>query len=148
MDDELIARSEAYLDQLFGPGAGQRHSRFLEHLDSPALRETLHRYHVLEADTTFLSVTENYLLGMVVLCAVRSYASAGMFARTLLHLGTPREKLLEAVTRLSMWVGGIPAAEAAAHIQRAIRDWDERGPASLEGWFPPPGAPSGGGRAG
>ena len=135
---ELIERSEAYLDTLFGAGAGRKHTQFLEHIENEALRETLHRYHVLEADTTYLSVEENYLLGMCVLCAARSYATAGMFARTLLHLGVKKEKLLEAVARLSMWIGGVPAAEAAAHIQRAIRDYEQRGKDSLEAWFPSP----------
>jgi hypothetical protein len=138
MDEELIRRSEEYLDRLFGPGAGHKHTQFLEHLDNQALQETLHRYHVLEADTTDLSVEENYLLGMCVLCATKSYSTAGMFARTLLHIGVKKEKLLAAVARLSMWVGGIPAAEAAAHIQRAIRDYEQRGLDSLDAWFPAP----------
>jgi GNAT superfamily N-acetyltransferase len=135
-DPELHARSEAYLDELFGPGAGARHHAFVDRLDHPALRDTLHRYHVLEADTTHLSVAENYLLGMVVLCAQRSYAPAAMFAKTLRHLGVPRAKLLEAIARLAMWVGGIAAAEAAAHIQKAIGDYERHGLASLDAWFP------------
>ena len=137
-NDELIRRSEEYLDALFGPGAGCRHTVFLEHLENDALRETLHRYHVLEANTTHLSVDENYLIGMCVLCATKSYSTAGMFARTLLHLGVKKEKLLEAIARLSMWIGGIAAAEAAAHVQRAIRDYEQRGQDSLEAWFPAP----------
>jgi hypothetical protein len=136
-DDQLIQRSEAYLDGLFGPGAGRRHTQFLEHLESAALRETMHRYHLIEADTTHLSVEENYLLGMCVLCATKSYSTAGMFAKTLLHLGVRKEKILAAITRLSMWIGGIPAAEAAAHMQRAIHDYEQHGLASLEAWFPP-----------
>lgn len=138
MEDELIRRSEQYLDTLFGPGAGRKHTQFLEQLENQALQETLHRYHTLEADTTHLSVEENYLIGMCVLCANRSYGTAGMFARTLLHLGVKKEKVLEAIARLSMWVGGVPAAEAAAHIQRAIHDYEQRGQASLEAWFPAP----------
>src|SRR5262245_39742912 len=138
MEDELVRRSEAYVDTLFGAGTGQRHTQFLEHLENQALRETLHRYHLLEADTTHLSVEENYLIGMAVLCATRSYSTAAMFAKTLLHLGVTKEKLLEAVARLSMWIGGVPAAEAAAHIQRAIRDYEQRGRDSLEVWFPAP----------
>jgi hypothetical protein len=138
-EDELHERSERYLDGLFGEGAGRRHAAFVDRLASPALRETLHRYHVLEADTRHLSVEENYLLGMVVLCAQRAYAPAGMFAKTLLHLGVPRDKLVEAIARLSMWVGGIVAAEAAAHMQKAMREYETRGFASLEAWFPPEG---------
>ena len=139
-DDELLERSEQYLDRLFGPGAGRRHRVFLDRLESLPLRETLHGYHLLEADETRLSVEENYLLGLVVLCAVRSFGPAAMFAKTLLHLGTPREKVLEAVARLSMWIGGVPAAEAAGHVQRAIRDYEERGLASMDAWFPPEGS--------
>jgi len=135
-DDELTRRSQRYLDGVFGPGAGARHTAFVDRLDHPALRETLHRYHVLESDTRWLSVADNYLLGMTVLCAQRSWGPAAMFAKTLLHLGEPRDKLLEAVARLAMWVGGITAAEAAAHIQKAIADYEQRGLASLEAWFP------------
>lgn len=135
--DELKHRSERYLDELFGAGAGARHSAFLDRLAHPALREMLHGYHVLEADTRHLSITENYLLGMVVLCAQRNYGPAAMFAKTLLHLGVPRDKLLEATARLAMWVGGIPAAEAAAHIQKAIGEYEQRGLAALDAWFPP-----------
>jgi hypothetical protein len=141
MDDELRRKSEAHLDAIFGEGQGRKHTDFLEHLASPALRETLHRYHAMEADTSVLSVEENYLLGMCVLCAVRSYGPAAMFAKTLLHMGVPRAKLDEAMARLSMWVGGVPAAEAAGHIQRAIREYEKDGKASLSAWFPEPGAP-------
>jgi len=130
------ARSERYLDELFGAGAGARHSAFIDRLDHPVLRDTLHAYHVLESDTRHLSVAENYLLGMTVLCAQRNYGPAAMFAKTLIHIGVPREKLLEATARLAMWVGGIPAAEAAAHIQKAIGEYEQRGVASLEAWFP------------
>jgi alkylhydroperoxidase/carboxymuconolactone decarboxylase family protein YurZ len=129
-------RSERYLDELFGPGAGARHTAFIDRLEHPSLRETLHGYHQLEADTQHLSVAENYLLGMVVLCAQRSYAPAAMFAKTLLHLGAPPAKLLEAIARLAMWVGGIAAAEAAAHIQKAIGEYQRLGLASLDAWFP------------
>ena len=129
--DDLQRRSERYLDELFGAGAGARHSAFLDRLEHPALRGTLHSYHVLESDTRHLSVAENYLLGMTVLCAQRSWAPAEMFAKTLLHLGVPRAKLLEATARLTMWVGGITAAEAALHIQRAIADYEQRGQAAL-----------------
>lgn len=132
------ARSERYLDELFGAGAGARHAAFIDRLAHPSLRDTLHAYHVLESDTQHLSVAENYLIGMTVLCAQRNFGPAAMFAKTLRHLGVPREKLLEAIARLSMWVGGITAAEAAAHIQKAIGEYEQRGVASLEAWFPEP----------
>lgn len=137
-DDDLRQRSEGYIDSLFGPGQGERHGQFLDHLESEAMREMMHRCHLLEADTRWLSVEENYLLGLVTLCATRSYGPAAMFAKTLRHLGTPREKILEALARLAMWVGPIAAAEASALIQRALRDFDERGLGSMEAWFPPP----------
>jgi hypothetical protein len=137
-DSDRTQRSERYLDELFGPGAGARHTRFIDRLDHPALRETLHAYHVLESDTRQLSIAENYLLGMVVLCALRNYGPAAMFAKTLVHLGVPRAKLLEAVARLAMWVGGIAAAEAAAHVQKAIGEYERDGLASLAAWFPEP----------
>ena len=133
---ERKQRSERYLDELFGAGAGARHTRFIERLDHPALRDLLHAYHVLESDTRQLSITENYLLGMVVLCALRNYGPAAMFAKTLIHLGVPRAKLLEAIARLAMWVGGIAAAEAAAHIQKAIGEYERDGLGSLAPWFP------------
>jgi len=139
--NERTQPSERYLDELFGPGAGARHTAFLDRLAHPALRDMLHGYHVLEADTRHLSIAENYLLGMVVLCAQRSYGPAAMFAKTLIHLGVPREKLIEATARLAMWVGGIAAAEAAAHIQKAIGDYEQRGLAALEAWFPPTAEP-------
>lgn len=134
-------QSERYLDELFGAGAGARHTAFIDRLDHPALRDTLHGYHVLESDTRHLSVAENYLLGMVVLCAQRNFGPAAMFAKTLVHLGVPRDKLLEATARLAMWIGGIAAAEAAAHIQKAIGDYEQRGLASLDAWFPPAAEP-------
>jgi hypothetical protein len=136
-DDERNA-SEVYLDRIFGDGAGAKHSRFLGHLESPALRDVLHGYHLLESDETHLSIEENYLLGMVVLLATKNFAPAAMFAKTLRHRGVAREKILEATTRLSMWIGGIAAAEAAVHVQRALREWDERGLDSMKGWFPEP----------
>jgi len=135
-DDELKRRSERYLDQLFGPGAGARHSAFIDRLEHPALRKTLHGYHVLQADTRYLSVAENYLLGMVVMCAQRNFGTAAMFAKTLLHIGVPRGKLIEATARLTMWVGGIAAAEAAAHVQKAIGEYEQHGFAALAAWFP------------
>jgi hypothetical protein len=135
-DDDPHEASKRYLDELFGAGAGEKHTRFLAHLESEALQNTLHSYHVLESDTRHLSVEENYLIGMCVLLAVRSYGPAAMFAKTLRHLGVPREKIVEAVTRTSMWIGGVPAAEGAAVIQRALREWEEKGFASLSAWFP------------
>ena len=130
------ARSERYIDELIDPGAGARHSAFIERLEHPALREALHDYHVLESDTKYLSVAENYLIGMTVLCAQRVFGPAGMFAKTLLHIGVPREKIMEAVARLTMWVGGIAAADAAMHIQKALREYELRGLASMDSWFP------------
>jgi hypothetical protein len=140
MKDDLHERSERYLDGIFGAGAGRKHAAFVDRLQSPALRETLHAYHAMEADTRWLSVEENYLLGMTVLCAQRAYAPASMFAKTLVHLGVPREKILEAIARLTMWVGGLAAAEAAAHIQKALREYEKDGQASLAAWFPEEGA--------
>ncbi|HEX7839840.1 MAG TPA: hypothetical protein VF469_20330 [Kofleriaceae bacterium] len=133
----LQARAERLLDELFGAGAGARHSAVLDRIEHPALRGTLHSYHVLASDTRHLSIAENYLLGMTVLCAQRNWEPAAMFAKALCHLGVPRAKLLEAVARLAMWVGGITAAEAAGHIQRAIADYEQRGLAALDAWFPP-----------
>ncbi len=135
-EEDLVRRSEAYLDGLFGPGRGRRHTAFLGRLESGALRDAMHRCHLTEADTTHLSVEENYLLGVCVLAALRSYGPAGMFAKTLRHRGVPRAKILEAVGRLAMWIGPIPAAEAAGHVQKALADYDERGEASLAAWFP------------
>jgi alkylhydroperoxidase/carboxymuconolactone decarboxylase family protein YurZ len=134
--EDLLRRSKAYLDRLFGAGAGEKHAVFLDHLEHRELREMLHRYHAMEANTEHLSVEENYLIGMSVLLAQRAYGPASMFAKTLLHLGTKKEKLLEAVARLSMWIGGVPAAEAAAYVQRAIREYEEHGLASMAAWFP------------
>ena len=135
-DPELERRSEAYLDGIFGPGAGARHSAFLRSIESGALREQLHRCHLVEGDERALSIVENYLIGVCVLCAVRSFGPAMMFAKTLLHLGVPKEKILEAVARLAMWIGPVPAADAALYIQKAIREYEQRGVASLEAWFP------------
>ena len=136
MKKDLIDRSEAYIDGMFGPGAGKKHSRFIDRIENETLRETLHQYHVIESRTEHLSIEENYLLGMTVLYATRRFGVAGMFARTLLHLGVPREKLLEAVARLTMWVGGISAAEAAGHLHGALRDYEKNGAASMKAWFP------------
>jgi hypothetical protein len=134
--DELKERSERYLDAIFGPGAGARHSQFLDRIENEALREEIHRYHVMQSDTSLLSLEEHYLLGMCVLCATRSYATAQMFAKTLRHLGVGRDKILEALARLTMWVGGIPAAEATAQMRRALDEYDRDGQASMAAWFP------------
>lgn len=131
-----VRRGEAFLDRVFGPGMGARHSRFLQHLEDPELRRLLHACHALEGDEAHLSPAENYLIGMSVSCATRNYGPAGMFAKTLRQLGVPREKILAAVTRLSIWIGPVPAAEAAAHVQRALREWEEHGIASMAAWFP------------
>ena len=137
MDDpKLVAGTVAYLDGLFGEGSGAKHTRFLEHIKNDHLRSTLHRFHAQEAETSLLSHEENYLIGLCVLCASRTWATAGMFAKTLRHLGCAEAKILEAVARLSMWIGAIPAAEASAHVQRALDDYAKRGVESLEAWFP------------
>jgi hypothetical protein len=136
-----VAMTTTYVDELFGKGAGERHAHFLERIENEGLREMMYRYHGLEADQHTLSREENYLLGVAVLCALGRYGTAGMFAKTLRHLGTPRAKVLEAVARTAMWVGGIPATEASFHIQRALDEYDARGVASLEGWFDPPSKP-------
>jgi hypothetical protein len=130
------ARSEAYLDDLFGPGQGRRHASLIDRYDSPTIRDALHTCHLIEADTRCVSSEENYLVGMAVLLAVRSYGPAAMFAKALRRLGVPREKILETAARLSMWIGTIPAAEAVGVTQKAVDDWDRRGEASMESWFP------------
>lgn len=125
-----------YVDRLFGPGMGARHLRFLERLQNDALREMILRYHAVEADTRWLSIEENYLLGMCVLCAGGQFDTAAMFAKTLLHIGTSKHKVLEAVGRLGMWIGGLPAAEAAFKIQRAVTEYERDPIGSLCVWFP------------
>jgi hypothetical protein len=131
-----IRDTETYVDSIFGAGTGQAHVRFLDRIQNPALREMIHRYHALEADTSQLSLQENYLIGMCVLLAQRDYQAASLFAKTLLHLGTPKEKLLEASARLAMWIGGLPAVDASFAIQKAIREYEREGTASLGAWFP------------
>ncbi|GAC1352926.1 MAG: hypothetical protein NVSMB1_20770 [Polyangiales bacterium] len=132
----VIGASEAFLDSVFGAGEGRKHTAFLAHLENDALRDAVHRCHAMEADTALLSVEENYLIGMSVLCANRAFGPAAMFAKTLRHLGVQREKILEAIARLSMWIGAVQAAEAASHIQRALHEYDQTGKASLAAWFP------------
>lgn len=134
---EHIAATEAYVESIFGDGTGEAHVRFLERIQNPALREMIHRYHTLEANTSELSLHENYLIGMSVLLAQRDFSTAAFFAKTLLHLGMRKEKILEACARLAMWIGGLPATEASFAIQRAIRDYEREGVASLAAWFPP-----------
>jgi hypothetical protein len=134
MDPAEVTRR--YLDELFGAGMGERHLRFLERLENAPLREMMLRCHGVEADQRLVSREENYLLGMVTLCTLRSYDTAAMFAKTLRHLGTPRTHVLEALARTAMWIGPIPAAEATLRIQRALDEYDARGAASLEAWFP------------
>jgi hypothetical protein len=134
---DSIATTIRYVDGVFGPGTGERHVAFLEQIQNIALRDVVHRCHAMEADTAFVSLEENYLLGMCVLAALRSYGTAAMFAKVLLHLGTRREKILEAIGRLSMWVGALPSAEATLVVQKAIQQYEEEGFASLDAWFPP-----------
>ncbi len=136
LDDTLRKKSESYLDTIFDEGAGAKHSALLEKFASPSLRETLHGYHVMESNTEHVSIEENYLIGMCVLCASKNFTSAAMFAKTLCHLGVPSEKLFEAISRMSMWIGGVPAAEALGHIQKAVRHYERDGQASMAAWFP------------
>jgi alkylhydroperoxidase/carboxymuconolactone decarboxylase family protein YurZ len=134
-------QTESYVDGIFGAGAGQKHLRFLERIQNAGLREQVLRYHALEADTTHLSLEENYLIGLAVLAALGRHDTATMFAKTLLHLGTPQEKLLETVARLSMWIGGLPAVEATFRVQRAIKEYEREGLGSLAVWLPEGGEP-------
>ncbi|MFZ5889536.1 MAG: hypothetical protein ACOY0T_00560 [Myxococcota bacterium] len=140
-DDALTRATETYVDSIFGKGSGEKHVRFLERIENDALREMIHRYHTLEADTSELSLVENYLIGMCVLCANKNYDTAAMFAKTLLVLGVSEKKLLAAIARLSMWIGGLPAAEASFVIQRAIREYRRDPEAALRVWFPEPREP-------
>ena len=133
---EVIEQTESYVESIFGAGTGEAHVRFLDRIQNPALREMIHRYHALEADTLRLSLQENYLIGMCVLCAQRDYQTAALFAKTLLHLGVHKEKLLEASARLAMWVGGLPAVDASFTVQKAIREYEREGLGSLSVWFP------------
>jgi hypothetical protein len=136
MTDDLTQATARYVDQIFGPGSGESHVRFLDRIENAALREIVHRYHSFEADTSQLSLEENYLIGLCVLCAQGHHATAGMFAKTLLALGVSKHKVLEAVARLSMWIGGLPAVEASFVIQKAIREYELDPKAALAVWFP------------
>lgn len=131
-----IECTEHYIDGLFGPGMGKRHLRFLEKIADPTLREQVVRFHAIEADTSHISIEENYLLAVCVLCALGRYPTAAMFAKVLRHLGTPAERILEAVGRLSMWAGGLPAVEASFAIQKALSEYERDPVAALEVWFP------------
>jgi hypothetical protein len=133
---EHIRETEVYVESIFGPGSGEAHVRFLDRIQNQALREMIHRYHAFEADTSQLSLQENYLIGMCVLCSQRDYVAAALFAKTLLHLGVAKEKLLEATARLAMWIGGLPAVDASFAIQKAIREYEQEGLGSLGVWFP------------
>jgi hypothetical protein len=136
-----IRDTENYVESIFGAGTGEAHVRFLDRIQNEALREMIHRYHTVEADTSQLSLHENYLIGMCVLLSQRDYVAASLFAKTLLHLGTPKEKLLEATARLAMWIGGLPAVDASFAMQKAIREYEKEGLGSLGVWFPPEKAP-------
>lgn len=134
--DDPTALTERYVDGIFGEGAGRRHVAFLDRIEHDGLREMIHRYHALESDTSRLSLEENYLIGLCVLSALGRHETAAMFAKTLLHLGTPKEKLFEAVARLSMWVGGLPAVDTMFRVQRAVSDYEREGLGSLAAWLP------------
>ena len=133
---DSIQGTETYVDTLFGPGMGKRHVRFLENISNPALRELIHRYHAIEADTRLVTVEENYLLAVCVLCALGKLSTAAMFAKLLRHLGTSSERILEAVGRVAMWAGGLPAVEASFVIQKALREYDRDPENALAAWFP------------
>lgn len=135
-EDARIRRTIAFVDKLFGQGMGARHVRFLERVENDALRNAIHDYHAIEADTSWLSIEENYLLGLCTLCAIRNFDTAAMFAKTLMHLDVPKQRILEATARLSMWVGGLAAADASFVVQRAIREYESKGLESMAVWFP------------
>jgi len=136
MSDDLNDATKCYVERIFGPGTGDSHVRFLDRIENAALREMIHRYHSFEADTSQLSLEENYLIGLCVLCAQGRDATAAMFAKTLLALGVSKLKILEAVARLSMWIGGLPAVEASFLIQKAIREYEADPKAAVRAWFP------------
>lgn len=137
MDDETLSASKAYLDGIFGAGAGEAHAALLDRFQNASIREQLHRAHVMQADDSTLSVSEHYLIGMCVLCATKTWVPAEMFAKTLRHLGVSGDKILEAVARLGVFIGPVPAADAMGHIQKAVKEYDREGIASLRAWFPP-----------
>lgn len=131
-----IESTERYVDSLFGSGMGKRHLRFLEKIENPALREQILRYHAIEADSRLISVEENYLLAVCVLSALGHVTTAAMFAKLLLHLGTSRDRILEAVGRTAMWVGGLPAVETSLLIQKALNDYERDPVGAIALWFP------------
>ncbi len=135
-EHDLLSESEAYLDGLFGAGAGHRHTTYLDALPHSELREQLHRAHAWAARDEHLSVPEHYLIGMSVLYALRAYGPAGMFARTLLLLDVSEPTVIEAVARLAIWIGPVQAGEAAGHLTRAIADYHARGLGSMDAWLP------------
>lgn len=136
MDANLLRASEGYLDKIFGPGAGAAHTALLDRMANPHLREALHQAHAMQADDSLLSVSENYLIGMCVLCTTKNWLPAAMFAKTLKHLGVGSDKILEAVARLSTWIGAVPAAEALGYMQKAVKEYERDGFESLRAWFP------------
>jgi len=133
---DYIEATERYVDDIFGPGTGVKHLDFLAKVANRSLREQVQRYHMLESDTSELSREENYLVGMCVLCATKNFGTVALFAKTLLHLGVRKQKLLEATARLSMWIGGLPAVEASFVVQKAVREYERDGFESLRVWFP------------
>ncbi len=140
-DPNPIEGTRRYVDELLGSGMGSRHVRFLERIENPGLREHVHRFHAVEADTRLLSVEENYLIGVCVLCSRGQLATAAMFAKLLRRLGTPPERILEAVARLAIWSGGLSAVDASFAIQKALREYDKDPEAALLPWFPEDPAP-------
>ncbi len=135
-DLNAIESTERYVDRIFGQGMGKRHLRFLQRIKNTALREQILRFHAIEADSRLVTIEENYLIGVCVLCALGHYATAAMFTKVLRHLGTSAERILEAVGRISMWAGGLPAVEASFAIQNALREYDRDPVGSLAQWFP------------
>lgn len=131
-----IRSTEQYVDRIFGSGMGKRHVRFLEKISNAALREQILRFHAIEGDTQLVTIEENYLIGVCVLCACGHYGTAAMFTKVLRHLGTSSERILEAVGRISMWAGGLPAVEASFAIQNALREYERDPAGSLAQWFP------------
>lgn len=136
VNSDPVECTERYIDTLFGPGMGKRHLQFLDRISNPTLREQVMRFHSMEANTSLLSIEENYLLAVCVLSALGRYSTAAMFAKVLRHLGTPADRILEAVGRLSMWVGGLPAVEASFAIQKALSEYERDPVAALAVWFP------------
>jgi hypothetical protein len=131
MDRNTLKTTEQYVDRVIGEGLGRRHVRFLDRIENATLRSIIHGYHAVEADESNLSVDENYLIGMCVLFATKDHGTATMFAKVLVHRGVKKERILEAVARLSMWIGGVAATEAAFLAQKAIREYERDGLASM-----------------